>query len=111
VRFLWGQGEIRDTFNVKPCAESCEVGESGDIVLELWPKKEIPTVHHSLLVIESGTYRVRRSIVFDALGNRTEYHFTDVHFGGKIADKRFAFVVPKGASILRSSVGDQPKTH
>ncbi|OGQ91383.1 MAG: hypothetical protein A2289_21660 [Deltaproteobacteria bacterium RIFOXYA12_FULL_58_15] len=105
VRFLWGQGNITEAFDVKPCTgTNCDRGEAGDIVLELWPKQEIPTVRYTLLVVDPASFRVRRSIVFDPLGNRNEYHFTELKFGSKIADSKFDFEIPKGASILRSTM-------
>ena len=58
----------------------------------------------TLLVVDPASFRVRRSIVFDPLGNRNEYHFTELKFGSKIADSKFDFEIPKGASILRSTM-------
>jgi outer membrane lipoprotein carrier protein len=104
VQFLWGQGDISTTFNVEPCKKKCDIGDEGDIVLTLWPKNDIPTVDHSLLVVDPKTHRVRRSFVYDPLGNHTEYHFEDLTFGAKVSDKKFAFEVPKGVNILRSTV-------
>lgn len=103
LKFLWGQGDLKGTFDVKPCSKKCDMGEKGDLVVELWPKENIPTVDHSLLFVNPKTYRVRMSVVFDPLGNRTEYHFDKIKFGADIPDKRFNFVVPKGASVLRST--------
>jgi outer membrane lipoprotein-sorting protein len=104
LRFLWGQGDLRAAFEVKPCTGKCDWGRKSDVVLELWPKDPIPTVDHSLLVVDTKTNRVRESIVFDHLKNRTEYHFIDVEFGVEVSDAKFAFEIPKGVSILRSTV-------
>jgi outer membrane lipoprotein carrier protein len=109
VRFLWGQGDLRDTFTVEPCRKDCGLGQPGDVVLELWPKVAIPTVDHSLLVVDPGHNRVKSSVVIDPLGNRTEYTFDKLVFGATIADAKFEFAVPKGVSVLRSTLDDQGK--
>jgi outer membrane lipoprotein carrier protein len=103
VQFLWGQGDIRASFTVETCKKQCDIGEPGDIILALWPKQEIPTVDHSLLAVDPKTYRVRRSFVYDPLGNHTEYRFDDIRFGANVTDRRFDFEVPKGANVLRST--------
>ena len=59
VRFLWGQGNIAELFDVRACATSCDVGDKGDRVVELWPKSEIPTVDHSVFAVDPKTDRVR----------------------------------------------------
>ena len=104
VQFLWGQGDISKTFEVEPCKTKCDVGDDGDLILVLWPKHDIPTVDHSVLVVDPKTYRVRRSFVYDPLGNHTEYRFEDIRFGGDVPEKKFDFEVPKGVNILRSTV-------
>ncbi|MEE8408943.1 MAG: outer membrane lipoprotein carrier protein LolA [Myxococcota bacterium] len=109
LKFLWGQGDLKATFDVNPCANNCDMGEKGDLVVELWPKENIPTVDHSLLIVNPKNHRVRMLVVFDPLGNRTEYHFDNIEFGADIPDKKFNFVVPKGVSILRSTNANTPK--
>ncbi len=104
LRFLWGQGNIRDTFRLAPCAAGCEIAQANELAVELWPKQEIPTVDHSLLVIDRSTWRVRASVVIDPLGNRNEYHFADLRFAVKVDPAKFDFVVPKGVSVLRPTL-------
>ena len=107
VRFLWGQGNIAELFDVKACATACDTGDKGDWVVELWPKSEIPTVDHTVFAVDPKTDRVRVSVVYDPLGNRTEYRFTDLTFGAKIQDLKFQFEVPKGVSVLRATNDEQ----
>ncbi|MBI5509895.1 MAG: outer membrane lipoprotein carrier protein LolA [Deltaproteobacteria bacterium] len=105
VRFLWGQGDIGRLFDAKACQASCDAGSPGDLTVDLWPKTPIPTVDHILFAVEPKTGRVRVSVVFDPLGNRTEYRFTDLVFGAKIPDQKLEFEAPKGVSILRATSG------
>ena len=41
----------------------------------------------------------------DALGNSSEYLFSEVRFNAKISDSKFAFTMPEGVSILRANPG------
>jgi outer membrane lipoprotein carrier protein len=107
VRFLWGQGNISELFDVKPCATTCDVGEKGDWVVELWPKAEIPTVDHSVFAVDPKSDKVRVSIVFDPLGNRSEYRLTELKAAGKVPDAKFQFDVPKGVSVIRAATEGQ----
>jgi len=106
VRFLWGQGDLRSAFDIKSCVKKCDQGEEGDHIVSLWPKDKMPTVDHILLVVDPASYRVRASIAFDPLGNRTEYRLTDFNGDVVVADKKFAFTVPDGVSVLRAAVQD-----
>ena len=103
LRFLLGQGDMRKRFLVKPCPKDCHAGEPGDEVIALWPKKPLGNVDHVLLVVRAMN-RVRMSVVFDALGNRTDYLFTDVKFHAQIKDKKFQFKTPEGVQELRATV-------
>lgn len=103
MSFLWGQGDLRKVFDLKFCAKGCDAYLPGAIIIELWPKADLPTVDHSLLVVDPKTHRVRKSVVFDPLGNRTEYSLTDLNFGANVKAAKFDFKVPKGVSVIRVS--------
>lgn len=109
LKFLWGQGDLRAAFEVKPCTGKCDWGEKSDVVLELWPKEQIPTVDHSLIVVDRKTSLVRKSIVFDHLKNRTEYQFSDLELNARVPDAKFAFEIPKGVSVLRQAAESADK--
>ena len=67
----------------------------------LLPRQPIAAVLHIVLVIDEKTSLVRRSVIVDSLGNRTEYGFSEVQLGAKIDSKKFDFKIPKGVSVLR----------
>ncbi|MEM6731881.1 MAG: outer membrane lipoprotein carrier protein LolA [Myxococcota bacterium] len=102
IRFLWGQGSIVDTFNVSPCDERCKDAPSGQRSVLLTPKDPISSVDVIQLTVDSNA-RVRRSVVFDPIGNRTEYAFKDIQFQATIEDKKFKFKVPPGVSIIKAT--------
>ena len=104
LKFLMGRGAISEHFDVGPCQKKCDLGEPGDTVVRLTPKKPMASVDHVLLVIMSKTHHVRMSVVYDALGNRTEYRFSGLTAGVKVPDKKFEFKAPKGVQELRATL-------
>ena len=104
MRFLWGQGDIKELFDVVPCDAACALGLKADWKLKLLPKKPIATLKSVVLVIDPLSSRPKLSVVYDNLGNRTEYAFSKFKKETNISPKKFAFKVPKGVSILRSSL-------
>ena len=103
VRFLWGQGAITETFLAKACNDTCAKPNAGEVLLLLVPKKPIASVDHVVLGVDDKTGLVLRSTVYDSLGNRTEYRFSDINLHAKVDGAKFVFPMPKGVSILRAS--------
>jgi outer membrane lipoprotein carrier protein len=103
VRFLWGQGKLTDTFAVAACTSGCPKPDAGNELLALTPKKPLAAVDHVVLEVDPTTASVRRSTVYDSLGNRTEYAFDGVTLGCKVADEKLHFEVPQGVSVVRAS--------
>lgn len=103
MQFLWGQGKLTRVFAVSFCEQDCGEPSAAQAVLQLVPKDPIPNVSRALLLVDKKKRLVRTSIVFDALGNRTEYHFANLSFGKAIADAKFEFEIPDGVSVLRAS--------
>ena len=104
MRFLWGQGNIREIFEVGPCDDSCIGGEPGDWRVRLLPKQPLPTVEKVIVIVDPKTKRPRLSIIFDPLGNHTEYAFSNFTPEAKIDDRKFEFKIPRNVSVLRSSL-------
>ncbi|MEZ0314742.1 MAG: outer membrane lipoprotein carrier protein LolA [Myxococcota bacterium] len=108
MRFLWGQGDLVKSFEPKACDGKCiAAGDAVSIVLT--PKEPIAAVDRIQLDTDGGSGKVRRSIVVDPLGNRTEYVFKDLDLGAKVADAKFAFTIPAGVSVLHANVDSKPE--
>ena len=103
LHYLWGQGDIAKTFEVGPCKGICPQPNPGDAVFQMTPRNALPSVDHIVLCIDGKTQRVRESVVFDPLGNRTEYRFSEVQFGGHINAQKFDFTIPAGVSVLKAT--------
>ena len=104
MRFLWGQGNIKEIFRVGSCDESCKGGEPGDWKVRLTPKQALPTIDRVVLIVDPKTKRPRLSIIFDPLGNHTEYAFSNFVSEPGIDQKKFEFKIPPNVSVLRSSL-------
>lgn len=102
LRFLWGQGDLRVSFDIQPCAAECKRAQAGQTVLVLWPKRPLPTVDKILLVVDEANAKVLRSVVLDPLGNETRYALSDYETVVSLDPKLFEFVVPDGVSILQA---------
>jgi outer membrane lipoprotein carrier protein len=100
LRFVWGQGEIGHAFRAEDC-RSCQIGQRKSLVVALWPKEPLANIDHLWLGIDPTALTVCGAIVFDPLGNRTEYAFEEIKFGAKLPDAKFVFTIPKGVSVLR----------
>ncbi|HET6345282.1 MAG TPA: outer-membrane lipoprotein carrier protein LolA, partial [Myxococcota bacterium] len=96
-------GELAKSFDISACSRDCPAPASGEAVVQLVPKTALAAVEHIALVVDPKAGRVRRSVVYDPLGNRTEYQFDDLQFGATVDDAKFAFTVPTGVSVLRAA--------
>lgn len=109
MRFLWGQGDLVKSFEPKACDAAAKCIAAGDAVsIVLSPKEQIAAVDHIQLDTDATTGKVRRSIVFDPLGNRTEYVFKDLDLSAKVADTKFNFTIPAGVSVLHANADSKP---
>ena len=108
VRFLWGQGDLMSTFDMSPCDAQCGVGLEHELLLALRPKQVIPSIQRVVLAVDVRTARIGRSVVYDPLGNSTEYALSDLRFDMAIDDKKFDFKVPDGVSVLRAAMAGKP---
>lgn len=108
VRFLWGQGEIAKHFDAQACDAKCLPAPDAVSVI-LIPKEAIAAVERIQLDADPTSGRVKRSVVVDPLGNRTEYVFKDLDLDAKVADAKFAFTIPTGVSVLRASADESKR--
>ena len=109
MRFLWGQGDIKRLFDVQACDATCTVGGPFDWKIRMVPKQALPTVKSVILVVDSQSKRPKLSVIYDNLGNKTEYAFSGFKKEKNIPSKKFAFRIPQGVSVLRSSLAaNQP---
>ena len=105
MEFLWGQGDLPNMFAFAACDAACATVAASEVAVRLNPKKAMASVDHVVLVVDPKTQRVRRSRVMDALGNSSEYVFSNVRFNAPMPDSKFVFTMPEGVSVLRANPG------
>ena len=103
LELLIGRADVSQHFTVEACQAHCDLARDGSTVLELVPKEIIANVERIALVVDPATKRVTRSVLFDSLGYRTEYAFTEVTFNASIPDSKFRFQTPPGVQELRAA--------
>ncbi|HEY4223357.1 MAG TPA: outer membrane lipoprotein chaperone LolA, partial [Myxococcota bacterium] len=99
VAFLWGQGKIRDQFDVKWF--DGVFGDKSDIHLELDPKAPNAVYAKLILVVDPKTSRVKQSVVVDPSGNVNQFIYKNLKFNSGAVDKDFAFTPPAGTHVAR----------
>ena len=105
MEFLWGQGDLPAMFAFAACDATCGSVSESEVAVRLNPREPMASVDHVVLVVDPRAQRVRRSRVMDALGNSSEYVFSDVRFGVPISGTKFDFTMPEGVSVLRANPG------
>jgi len=70
------------------------------IMLELAPIEPDPTLSKIVLWIDPTNYMVRRTVMLDAFGNRTELIFQDIVVDQGLPDTLFVFTPPHGVDVF-----------
>jgi len=107
ISFLWGRGNILADFHVKVLGVS-KYERPGTSVLKLLPKVANSNFKHVLFVVNAKTGMVQESVLFDHLGNRNHYVFTNPKPNTRIAKSRFRFTPPAGVRVIKATDDVKP---
>ncbi len=99
VAFLWGDGKLRDEFNISWF--DGQFGEKTDRHLLLLPKKSNTVFARLILVIDPVTSRVKQSVVVDPAGNVNQFIFSDLKFNKGVEQKTFTYKPTAGINAAR----------
>jgi len=94
VQFLLGQGDMRREFDVRALACDEDTAE-----LELVPKADA-TYEKLRVLADRHSGELRRTTVFDLVGNVTEVRFRNVRANQHPPDDLFTFEPPKGVEVI-----------
>ncbi len=96
LRFLMGDGELLDEFDVELSEESTPQRP----VLELTPKR--PTAEYTKLVfvLDPESYQVSKTTLHDPYGNTNQIDFRQSRVNSGLPDEGFEFETPAGAREL-----------
>lgn len=93
MRFLMGEGNLRDEFAVRVRSQTAE-----KITLELVPKQRSSQFARLHFVVDATSFHVLETTVFDALGNTNRLRFSRVRQNTDLPDSGFDFTPPAGTT-------------
>ena len=96
LRFLMGEGDIREEFEVKLAADSPE----DSLTLELVPLKDQSMYTKLVFVIDNKTFEVRETVMHDPMHNTNRIIFSEALVNKGLPDSGFDFTPPDGATEL-----------
>lgn len=98
--FLAGLGRLREHFNVRFLNPAQPVDGDGHVVLDLTPKRPLPTMARLILAVDPKSWEVRRAVVHDQFENTVTMRFTQMALNTGLADRLFTFVPPPGVATV-----------
>ena len=98
--FLTGLGRLREHFGVRFLNPAQPKDAGGNVVLDLTPKKPLPTLARLILSVDGGNWEIRKAVVYDQFENTVTMQFAKVAVNTGLSDNLFAFVPPKGVATV-----------
>ena len=94
--FLAGLGRLRAEFTVRFLNPAEPRDGDGSWVLDLTPRRPLPTLARLILSVDAKTWEMRRAVVYDQFENTVTMRFTKVAINSGLPDRLFTFEAPKG---------------
>jgi outer membrane lipoprotein carrier protein len=97
--FLAGKGNVTRDFT--PSLVDAPAGmPAGSRALKLVPKSRQRDYDWLVLVLEPGTLTIRGLLTVDEQGGKSSFSFTNLKENVGLADKEFAFKIPRGVDVV-----------
>ena len=96
VLFLVGKGDVVRDFT----ATYAEGGGPDTWALKLTPKTRQQDYDWLVLVVDRQTMQIRTLVAADQQGGRSTFQFTNYRENAGLADKIFAFKIPRGVDVI-----------
>ena len=96
--FLAGKGNLQRDFTVS--YEKVDGVPAGTTVLKLSPRRAEPEYDWLVLAVDPKTLQIRALVTVDAQGGRSTFTFTNLKENLGLADKEFAFSIPRGVDVI-----------
>lgn len=97
--FLTGKGNLSRDFTVS--FGELPQAPKGSTVLKLVPR-QAERDYDTLLLAVSPSYQIQVLSALDRQGGRSTFAFSDIKENTGLADKTFAFKIPRGVDVVRS---------
>ena len=98
--FLAGLGKLRSEFQVRFLNPAQPKDTDGNWVLDLTPKKPLPTLARLILALDPKNWEIKKAVVHDQFENTVTMRFTKMVVNSGLPDRTFTFVAPKGVVIV-----------
>jgi outer membrane lipoprotein carrier protein len=101
ITFLYGQGNLSKDFN--PSLDPGKYGGKDDIVVKLVPKQPSAQYTSLWVVVDSGDWHVKQSIIEEVSGNTNSFAFLNIKTNDAakyVGTNLFKFVPPKGVKVI-----------
>jgi outer membrane lipoprotein carrier protein len=100
--FLAGKGSLTRDFTAS--LVDLPVGMvAGSRALKLVPKARQPDYDWLVLVLDPSTLAIRGLVTVDGQGGKSSFSFTNLQENLGLADKEFAFKIPRGVDVIRAT--------
>jgi outer membrane lipoprotein carrier protein len=100
--FLAGKGNLTRDFT--PSLVDAPAGmPAGSRALKLVPKARQPDYDWLVLVLDPATLAIRGLLTTDGQGGKSTFFFTNLKENVGLADKDFAFKIPRGVDVISAS--------
>jgi outer membrane lipoprotein carrier protein len=97
--FLSGKGNLARDFTAS-AAEVPAGMPAGTVALKLVPRTRQEEYDWLILVVDGQTLQIRGLVTVDAQGGQSRFSFTNLKENVGIADKEFAFKMPRGVDVV-----------
>jgi len=99
--FLAGKGSLTRDFT--PSLVDVPAGMApGSRALKLVPKSRQSDYDWLMLVLDPSTLAIRGLVTIDGQGGKSSFSFTNLQENVGLADKDFAFKIPRGVDVIRA---------
>jgi len=99
--FLAGKGSLTRDFT--PSVVEVPAGMApGSRALKLVPKARQSDYDWLMLVLDPSTLAIRGLVTVDGQGGKSSFSFTNLQENVGLADKDFAFKIPRGVDVIRA---------
>ncbi|MCG3174409.1 MAG: Outer-membrane lipoprotein carrier protein [Myxococcota bacterium] len=102
ISFLWGEGKLKEEFEIDYIQGEFMLGEPGDLLIKLKPKEGKKIVTAMFFVVDPKSYRVKEAIVFDPARNKNHLKFRNLTPNTGLADSLFTFTPPPGTETIKA---------
>jgi outer membrane lipoprotein carrier protein len=96
VLFLAGKGDLVKDFT----AATAESPVPGSVALKLTPRKSEPEYEYLIVAVDPATLQIRALTTRDRQGGESTLRFENLKENKGIADKDFAFRIPRGVDVI-----------